>query len=60
MKFISLADMAKVKALLGRLTGQDTFPNVVVNGKSLGGADRLTVLHENGSLKKKLQAAGAL
>ncbi|CAG7854557.1 SubName: Full=Uncharacterized protein {ECO:0000313/EMBL:CCA74501.1} [Serendipita indica DSM 11827] len=53
-------DMAKIKALLRRLTGQDTFPNVVVNGKSLGGADRLTVLHESGKLKKKLKAAGAL
>ncbi|KAG8761030.1 hypothetical protein FRC14_000139 [Serendipita sp. 396] len=53
-------DMPKIKALLTRLTGQATYPNVVIGGKSIGGSDRLTILHESGALRKKLKAAGAL
>jgi glutaredoxin 3 len=54
------ADGPKIKALLTRLTGQGTFPNVVVGGKPLGGADRTGILHESGGLKKRLQKAGAI
>jgi len=53
-------DGAKFKSLLTRLTGQATFPNVVINGKAIGGADRTTILHESGKLRKLLQKAGAL
>ncbi|QRV79410.1 monothiol glutaredoxin [Ceratobasidium sp. AG-Ba] len=47
-----------VKALLMRLTGHGTFPNVVVQGKTLGGSDDLAHLHENGELVKILGDAG--
>lgn len=53
-------DGPKIKALLTRLTGQATFPNVVIAGKSIGGADRTEILHNSGALKKKLKAAGAI
>ncbi|KAG8832011.1 hypothetical protein FRC17_002230 [Serendipita sp. 399] len=53
-------DMPKIKALLTRLTGHATYPNIVINGKSYGGSDRLSILHESGALGKKLKAAGAL
>lgn len=45
------ADGDILKRLLLRLTAHGTFPNVVVNGKSLGGSDDVRRLHETGKLK---------
>lgn len=52
-------DSNVLKALLTRLTHHTTFPNIVVRGKSIGGNDQLQALHENNSLLKILQDAGA-
>ncbi|CAG8633369.1 4337_t:CDS:10, partial [Acaulospora colombiana] len=41
------ADGPKIKSLLSRITGQATFPNVVIGGKSIGGSDRMSILHES-------------
>lgn len=41
-----------------RLTGHGTFPNVIVQRKSIGGSDDLTRLHETGELVRLLGAAG--
>lgn len=49
-----------LKAVLGRLTNHHTFPNVFIDGKSFGGADDLTKLHEDGELVQLLHSAGAL
>ncbi|KAG8741638.1 hypothetical protein FRC12_015601, partial [Ceratobasidium sp. 428] len=53
------SDVNIVKALLLRLTGHGTFPNIIVQRKSLGGSDDLAQLHESGELVKVLAAAGA-
>ncbi|KAL0956854.1 hypothetical protein HGRIS_002962 [Hohenbuehelia grisea] len=47
-----------IKQLLMRLTDRGTFPNVVVQGKSIGGSDDVADLHAEGRLKGFLEAAG--
>ena len=39
-----------IKAVLTRLTGRSTFPNVILRGKSIGGSDDLAAMHEDGRL----------
>ncbi|KAJ7623587.1 thioredoxin-like protein [Roridomyces roridus] len=51
-------DAIQVKHLLTRLTNHGTFPNIIVRGKSLGGADQLQGLHSDKSLRRMLEAAG--
>lgn len=41
-----------------RLTGHGTFPNVIVQRKSIGGSDDLARLHDSGELVQMLAAAG--
>jgi len=48
-----------IKHLLTRLTDHRTFPNILLRGKSIGGCDNLQELHDNKSLRKMLEAAGA-
>ncbi|KIY44552.1 glutaredoxin, partial [Fistulina hepatica ATCC 64428] len=52
------SDGAQLKQLLGRLTNHSTFPNILVQGKSVGGSDDLHALHYRGELTAILQAAG--
>lgn len=54
------ADGQLIKTLLTRLTAHSTFPNILVNGKSLGGSDDLAALHESGELRNILRSVGAL
>ena len=51
-------DADTVKALLLRLTGHGTFPNVIVTNKSIGGSDDLAHLHEINQLIPLLEGAG--
>ncbi|KAG2016227.1 monothiol glutaredoxin-5 [Coprinopsis cinerea AmutBmut pab1-1] len=48
-----------IKALLTRLTKHSTFPNVIIQGKSIGGSDNLQTLHVKGELKGLIEATGA-
>ncbi|CAA7261837.1 unnamed protein product [Cyclocybe aegerita] len=48
-----------IKHLLTRLTKHSTFPNVLLRGHSIGGSDNLQQLHENKTLTKLLEEAGA-
>ncbi|KAM3418199.1 hypothetical protein BST61_g4203 [Cercospora zeina] len=43
---------------LGKSTGRRTVPNVLVNGKSIGGGDDIEALHESGKLAETLQSMG--
>lgn len=43
-------DDYQVKMTLKELSGRDTFPNIFLNGKTLGGSDDLEYLHESGQL----------
>lgn len=40
--------------LLLEKTGRRTVPNVLINGVSIGGADDVTSLHEDGALATKI------
>ncbi|KAH7927545.1 hypothetical protein BV22DRAFT_989096, partial [Leucogyrophana mollusca] len=47
-----------IKLILTRLTNHSTFPNIVLNGKGLGGSDNLHTLHAQGKLKRMFENAG--
>jgi glutaredoxin len=47
-----------IKAVLTRLTGRSTFPNAILRGKSIGGFDRISALHEDGLLRQMFEKAG--
>ncbi|KAL4267426.1 Glutaredoxin domain-containing protein [Pleurotus pulmonarius] len=53
-------DDVQIKALLTRLTGRGTFPNVIVRGKTIGGSDDVRDLHSKGLLRPKLEDAGVI
>mmetsp|Transcript_4765 Transcript_4765/g.8468 ORF Transcript_4765/g.8468 Transcript_4765/m.8468 type:complete len:94 (-) Transcript_4765:2017-2298(-) len=43
-----------IQTRAAELTGQRTVPNVFINGKSIGGCDDTTRLHQSGKLKDLL------
>ncbi|KAI9457412.1 thioredoxin-like protein [Russula earlei] len=51
-------DGAFIKAVLTRLTGLGTFPNVILHGKSIGGVDEITAMHKDGQLRQLFEKAG--
>lgn len=48
----------QLQSLLGDNTGRRTVPNVLVNGRSIGGGDDVTALHEKGELASTLTSLG--
>jgi glutaredoxin len=44
--------------LLGETTGRKTVPNVIVNGKSIGGGDEIAAMDQSDELASKLQNLG--
>jgi glutaredoxin 3 len=44
--------------VLTRLTGRSTFPNVILHGKSIGGAVDITAMHKDGQLRQLFEKAG--
>jgi len=49
-------DTEQLKAILTRLTGRATFPNIFLNGQSLGGSDELHALMDEGSLVRLFES----
>ncbi|KAG2363338.1 hypothetical protein BDR07DRAFT_1471357 [Suillus spraguei] len=47
-----------IKLILTRLTEHSTFPNIILDGKELGGSDDLHTLRAQGKLKKMFENAG--
>lgn len=47
-----------LKVILTRLTKHSTFPNIVLRGRSLGGADDLHALHDGGKLRELFEDNG--
>ena len=43
-----------VKMTLKEISGRETFPNIFLNGKTLGGSDDLEELHISGKLETLL------
>ncbi|KAH9929601.1 glutaredoxin [Epithele typhae] len=52
------SDGPQVQAILKRLTKHATVPNIVLNGKSIGGSDHLEGMHAQGLLKTLLGGNG--
>ncbi|RCH98737.1 hypothetical protein CU098_001506, partial [Rhizopus stolonifer] len=44
-------DDYQVKMTLKEISGRETFPNIFIQGKTIGGCDDLERLHETGELK---------
>ncbi|KAI9304212.1 thioredoxin-like protein [Cunninghamella echinulata] len=53
-------EAAEIKQILGIKSSRYTFPNIFVNGISIGGASELETMNENGDLKKLLIAEGVI
>lgn len=47
-----------IKAVLTRLTGRSTFPNLILRGQSIGGADDISAMHRDGNLRQVFEKAG--
>jgi len=47
-----------LQAELSKTTGRSTVPNVLVNGKSIGGGDDVEKLHESGKLEETIRSMG--
>jgi len=47
-----------LKVILTRLTKHSTFPNIILRGRSLGGADDFQVLHDEGKLEELFEDSG--
>lgn len=53
-------DCSDVQDILLRMTGARTVPRVFIGGSSVGGSDDVAAMVNNGTLKAKLQEAGAI
>jgi len=49
---------AKLQAALLKMTGRRTVPNVLINGKSIGGGDDIAALDQSDKLVAKIQEMG--
>jgi glutaredoxin-related protein len=54
-----LEDNQEIKQLLARLTHHSTFPNILVNGRSIGGSETLAQLYSEKKLGPLFLKAGA-
>lgn len=48
-----------LQAALAKTTGRSTVPNVLINGKSIGGGDDVEALDVSGELINKVKSMGA-
>lgn len=53
----SMPDCDAIQAVLKEKTGASSVPRVFIAGKSIGGCDDTFRIHQNGELKKLLDAA---
>ncbi|RGB36851.1 thioredoxin-like protein [Rhizophagus diaphanus] len=53
-------DADEFKKALIKSTYRSTFPNIFIDGKSIGGSDELATMHSNGRLSEILVDAGVL
>lgn len=48
----------RLQSALAKSTGRRTVPNILINGKSIGGGDDVEALDENGKLIDKVKSMG--
>lgn len=49
---------SELQTALGDSTGRRTVPNVLINGKSIGGGDDIEALHKEGELANTIKKMG--
>ncbi|KAI0709564.1 thioredoxin-like protein [Cerioporus squamosus] len=52
------SDGPQVQAILARLTGRSTVPNILLKGSSIGGSDDIHQMHDEHRLKRLLEEGG--
>ncbi|KAI5305731.1 hypothetical protein KEM56_003497 [Ascosphaera pollenicola] len=45
----------RLQVMIGKITGRATVPNILINGKSLGGGDDVEALHQKGTLAQSIR-----
>jgi glutaredoxin 3 len=53
-------DSTEVKQALTLMTGRSTFPNIFINGQSIGGGDEVASMQQTGQLVDVLTQADVL
>jgi len=48
----------QLQAQLAEMTGRRTVPNILINGRSIGGGDDVQELHSSGKLVEKVKSMG--
>lgn len=49
-----------IQERLGKMTGRTTVPNIMINGKSIGGSDDIDAMDKNNELVDKIRALGSV
>lgn len=50
----------QIQDKLGKMTGRKTVPNIMINGKSIGGSDDIAQMDNNRELVEKIQTLGSV
>lgn len=50
----------QIQARLGQMTGRTTVPNIMINGKSIGGSDEIGEMDKNNELIERIQTLGVV
>lgn len=50
----------QIQDRLAKMTGRKTVPNIMINGKSIGGADDIAELDNGGGLAEKIRSLGSV
>lgn len=50
----------QIQERLGKMTGRKTVPNIMINGKSIGGSDEIGEMDKNSELVEKIRSLSAV
>lgn len=50
----------QIQTRLGKMTGRSTVPNVMINGKSIGGGDDIAAMDLSNELADKIRGLGSV
>lgn len=50
----------QIQARLGKMTGRTTVPNIMINGKTIGGGDEIGAMDSNNELADKIRSLGSV
>lgn len=50
----------QIQDRLHEMTGRGTVPNIMINGKTIGGSDEILAMDKNNQLVDKIQSLGSV